>query len=51
MTTPEEAIAALRARRAWLAGLGSGGTDAGAPDAALLTRGFAEWSEEDDGDS
>ncbi|HEY7782857.1 MAG TPA: 5-oxoprolinase subunit PxpB [Ktedonobacterales bacterium] len=51
MTTPEEAIAALRARRAWLEGLGSGMEDAGAPDAALLARGFAEWSEEDDGDA
>jgi KipI family sensor histidine kinase inhibitor len=54
LTTHEAAVAALRARRAWLADLAAryaGATGAGMwsshePDTALLMRGFTEWSEE-----
>jgi antagonist of KipI len=58
LVTLDEALAALRARVAWLDQLAehvaqssaspqSGGTT---PDVALLMRGFAEWSEEEERD-
>jgi KipI family sensor histidine kinase inhibitor len=49
LSTEEGAVAALRARRRWLEGvarmLTSETTGQGAPDRALLMRGFAEWSD------
>jgi KipI family sensor histidine kinase inhibitor len=54
LTSPAEATEALRARRAWLERVEEelvvvpavGGAQPAEPDAALLMRGFAEWSEE-----
>jgi KipI family sensor histidine kinase inhibitor len=54
LTTPDVAVAALRARQTWLEHLAAAYADEASarrsrprsPDTALLMRGFAEWSEE-----
>jgi allophanate hydrolase subunit 2 len=58
LVSVDEAVAALRERAAWLDQLGArvarpsapAGLGRAAPDLALLMRGFAEWSDEEERD-